>query len=86
MQGPSRQAYAAFDDRLDAALAAGAGQAAEPAAATGVVAGDSVATIGESLFAFAGLLRDQPLVRRALTDPGRSPDEREALVRRLVGD
>jgi F-type H+-transporting ATPase subunit delta len=75
MQGASREAYAAFDERLDAVLATTGADAAERAAA-----------IGESLFAFAAMLRAQPAVRRALTDPGRSPDDRAGFVQRLVGD
>ncbi|HZY27878.1 MAG TPA: F0F1 ATP synthase subunit delta [Jiangellaceae bacterium] len=75
MQGASRAAYAAFDERLDAALAS-----------TGADAGQRAAAIGDSLFAFADMLRAQPAVRRALTDTGRSPDDRAAFVRRLVGD
>jgi F-type H+-transporting ATPase subunit delta len=75
MQRVSREAYAAFDERLEAALAR-----------TGADAAQRAAAIGESLFAFAGMLRTQPAVRRALTDPGRSPDDRAAFARRLVGD
>jgi F-type H+-transporting ATPase subunit delta len=75
MQGPSRAAYAAFDERLDTALAS-----------AGADAGQRAASIGDALFAFAGMLRAQPAVRRALTDLGRSPDDRAALARRLVGD
>lgn len=71
MQGSSQQAYAAFGERVDAAIGQDSGAAA---------------TIGDSLFAFAGMLREQPAVRRALTDPGRSADDRAALAQTLVGD
>ncbi|MGH8824442.1 MAG: F0F1 ATP synthase subunit delta [Jiangellaceae bacterium] len=71
MRGRSRQAYAEFGERLDAAVGRD---------------GRTAQTIGEALFGFAGLLRDQPAVRRALTDPGRSGDDRAGLVRALVGD
>ncbi|WP_053203196.1 F0F1 ATP synthase subunit delta [Jiangella muralis] len=42
--------------------------------------------VGEALFAFANLLDSRPSVRRALTDTGRAPDDRETLLRRLAGD
>lgn len=71
MQGASRQAYAALGEGLDAAV--GRDQAA-------------AVTIGDALFAFAGMLREQPAVRRALVDTGRSPGDRAGLVRTLVGD
>ena len=38
------------------------------------------------MFNVAGLLWAAPAIRRALIDPGRSPDDRAALVNRLVGD
>ncbi|PZF85775.1 F0F1 ATP synthase subunit delta [Jiangella anatolica] len=40
--------------------------------------------VGDALFAFANLLDSRPSVRRALTDTGRTPDDREALLRRLA--
>lgn len=49
-------------------------------------AADRASAVGDALFAFANLLDSRPSVRRALTDTGRTPDDREALVRRLVGD
>lgn len=49
-------------------------------------AADRASAVGDALFAFANLLDSRPSVRRALTDTGRAPDDREALVRRLVGD
>ncbi|MGH8775937.1 MAG: F0F1 ATP synthase subunit delta [Jiangellaceae bacterium] len=71
MRGPSRQAYAALGGRLDAAIGRDQGTAA---------------TIGDAMFGFSEMLRGQPAVRRALTDPGRSGDDRAALVRALAGD
>ncbi|TDD66034.1 F0F1 ATP synthase subunit delta [Jiangella aurantiaca] len=49
-------------------------------------AADRASAVGDALFAFANLLDSRPSVRRALTDTGRTPDDREALVRRLLGD
>lgn len=54
--------------------------------------GDSstLETVATELFAVAGLIDGQPTLRRALTDPSRSPDEREELIvgllRTRVGD
>jgi F-type H+-transporting ATPase subunit delta len=71
MKGPGREAYAAFDERLESAVGGSA---------------DTAVAIGSALFAVAGLLREHPVLRRALTDPGRSPDDRETLARNLLGD
>ena len=71
MRGPSREAYAAFSERLDAALGRSDADAS---------------TIGDALFAVARLLRQQPAVRRALIDPGRSGDDRAALAQALIGN
>ncbi len=49
-------------------------------------AGGDAAKIGDALFSFAELLDARPSVRRALTDTGRGPADREALLRRLTGD
>ncbi|TDE15030.1 F0F1 ATP synthase subunit delta [Jiangella asiatica] len=49
-------------------------------------AADRASAVGDALFAFANLLVSRPSVRRALTDTGRSADDREALLRRLVGE
>jgi F-type H+-transporting ATPase subunit delta len=75
MQGPSREAYKAVAARVDDALSG-----------TGDGAAERATSIGDALFTVAGLLWAEPAVRRALTDPGRSPDDRAALVNRLVGD
>ena len=70
MKGPGREAYAAFDERLQAAVGSA----------------DAATAVGAALFAVASLLREQPALRRALTDPGRSPDDRETLARALLRD
>jgi F-type H+-transporting ATPase subunit delta len=75
MQGPSREAYKAVAARVDDALSGAGDGAAERAT-----------SIGDALFNVAGLLWAEPAIRRALIDPGRSPDDRAALVNRLVGD
>jgi F-type H+-transporting ATPase subunit delta len=75
MQGPSREAYKAVAARVDEALSDAGDGAAERAT-----------SIGAALFNVAGLLWAEPAIRRALIDPGRSPDDRAALVNRLVGD
>jgi F-type H+-transporting ATPase subunit delta len=69
MTGPGRDAYAAFDERLQTAVGGSA---------------DAATAVGAALFAVAGLMREQPAVRRALTDTGRSPDDRETLARTLL--
>ncbi|MET0522561.1 MAG: F0F1 ATP synthase subunit delta, partial [Jiangellaceae bacterium] len=74
MQGASREAHKALAARVDDALGG-----------TGDGAAQRATTIGEALFTVAGLLWAEPAVRRALTDPGRSPDDRAALANRLVG-
>ena len=71
MQGASREAYAALGDRLEGAVGR---------------TGADAAAIGDSLWSFAGLLRERPTLRRALTDPGRSGDDRAALAQALVGN
>jgi F-type H+-transporting ATPase subunit delta len=69
MSGPGRDAYTAFDERLETAVGGSA---------------DAATAVGGALFAVAGLMREQPAVRRALTDTGRSPDDRETLARTLL--
>ena len=75
MQGPSRGAYKVVAARVDDALSG-----------TGDGAAERATSIGDALFTVAGLLWAEPAVRRALIDPGRSPDDRAAFVNRLVGD
>ena len=43
-----------------------------------------LAAVADEIWAVAGLLRTQPRLRRALTDPSRSGEERAALIRSLV--
>ena len=74
MQGASRQAHKALAAQVDDALGG-----------TGDGAAQRAASIGDALFTVAGLLWAEPAVRRALIDPGRSPDDRAALANRLVG-
>ena len=69
MKGPGREAHAAFDQQLENAVDGSA---------------DRATAIGAALFAVAGLMREQPALRRALTDIGRSPEDREALARTLL--
>jgi F-type H+-transporting ATPase subunit delta len=75
MQGPSREAHKALATRVDDALRG-----------TGDGAAQRATSIGDALFTVAALLSAEPAVRRALTDPGRSPDDRAALARRLFGE
>ncbi|ROT31595.1 F0F1 ATP synthase subunit delta [Micromonospora sp. HM5-17] len=72
MQAASRESYAAARQRLDA-YAAGA-----PA--------DRIATTGDEIGLVADLLRREPRLRRALSDPARSGEDRSALLRNLLGD
>lgn len=71
MSEAGAQAHAALRGRLDAVLAQADGFAAE---------------LGDALLSVAGLLDSRPSVRRALTDTGRTPDDREALVRQLISE
>ncbi|MFB9235455.1 F0F1 ATP synthase subunit delta [Plantactinospora siamensis] len=66
MQAASRESYAAAAERLDAYA-----RGAEPAA---------VATTGDEVLSVARLLRDQPRLRRALSDPARSGGDRSGLA------
>jgi F-type H+-transporting ATPase subunit delta len=70
MRAASRQSYATARERLDA-LAAGTPP-------------DRLRTIADELLAVAGLLADQPRLRRALSDPSRSGEDRAGLLRGLV--
>ena len=44
----------------------------------------SVVATGDELLAAADVLRRQPRLRRALSDPSRSPEDRTALFRRVL--
>ena len=72
MATAGRESYRTALDRLRAVLAhADAG---------------SIGATGEELLAVAAMLRTQPGLRRALTDPGRSAEHRVALLRDLLHD
>ncbi|AGL20574.1 ATP synthase F1 subunit delta [Actinoplanes sp. N902-109] len=70
MAAVNREAYAAAADKL----------AADSASVTAA----QLATIADEILAVARLLRGEPRLRRALTDPSRSADDRAALFRSLV--
>lgn len=70
MRAASRESFAAARERLDQ-LALGA----DPA---------RLRTTADELLAVADLLRAQPRLRRALSDPARSGSERGALLRELL--
>jgi F-type H+-transporting ATPase subunit delta len=70
MLGPSRESLAATQERLETLLAS---------------AGTEPAGLADDLFAVTALLGANPGLRRALTDPARTPDEKAALVERLLG-
>jgi F-type H+-transporting ATPase subunit delta len=74
MQGVSRESFVAGQVRLEALLAAPAGDAsaAGPAA------------VGEDLFGVTDLLAANPGLRRALTDPSRDGEAKASLVTRLL--
>jgi F-type H+-transporting ATPase subunit delta len=72
MQAASRESYAAARQRLDAY--------ARDADATRIAAaGDEIGTV-------AGLLRREPRLRRALSDPARGGDDRAALLNAVLGE
>lgn len=70
MRGVSRDSLAAGRERLEALLAARPSEAA---------------TVGDELFAVTGLLAANAGLRRALSDPARSAEDRANLVHRLLG-
>jgi F-type H+-transporting ATPase subunit delta len=72
MQAASRESYAAARERLDAYT-----RDADAAA---------IAATGDELGAVADLLRREPRLRRALSDPARSGEDRSALLRDILGD
>jgi F-type H+-transporting ATPase subunit delta len=69
VQGPSREAVAAGQERLEALLAAGTADSA---------------SLGDELFEVTALLTANPGLRRALTDPARPAQARVALVSQLL--
>lgn len=66
----SQQAYAAAAEKL--------------AADTGTATAAQLATVADEILSVAGLLRAQPRLRRALTDPARSGSDRADLLRSLL--
>lgn len=70
MEAASRQSYAAATEHLDR-VAAGATP-------------EDLATVADQLLAVAELLVGQPRLRRALSDPARSGDDRAGLLRGLL--
>jgi F-type H+-transporting ATPase subunit delta len=66
----SQQAYAEAAEKL--------------AAETGTATAAQLATVADEILSVAGLLRAQPRLRRALTDPARSGSDRAELLRSLL--
>lgn len=69
LQGVSRQAAGASVDELDRVLDR---------------AGESPATVGDELFAVTALVDAEPTLRRTISDPSRTADERAALLDALL--
>ncbi|XVU24492.1 F0F1 ATP synthase subunit delta [Actinoplanes sp. CA-054009] len=65
-----QQAYAEAADKLTGS--------------TGTATAAQVATVGDEILSVAGILRAQPSLRRALTDPSRSGADRAELLRSLL--
>jgi F-type H+-transporting ATPase subunit delta len=61
-----------------------AGAADKLADVTGTATAGQLATVADEILSAAGLLRAQPRLRRALTDPSRSGSERAELLRSLL--
>jgi len=70
MTGPARESYAAALERLESLLT---GERPVP-----------LAGVGDEILSFARLLAREPRLRRALSDPARSGEERAALLRSIV--
>jgi F-type H+-transporting ATPase subunit delta len=71
MQGASRESLAAARETLGTLIRSG---------------DTDLRALGDELFDLTGLLDREPALRRALTDPARSGDDRAALARAVVGD
>ncbi|WP_319460777.1 F0F1 ATP synthase subunit delta [Micromonospora sp. RTP1Z1] len=71
MQAASRESYRVAAERLDAYV-----RGAEPSA---------VASTADDILSVATLLRREPRLRRALSDPGRSGEDRAGLLAGVVG-
>jgi F-type H+-transporting ATPase subunit delta len=69
MLGPSRESVATAADRLEALLGS---------------AGVDAAGLGDDLFSVTALLAGNPGLRRALSDPARTADDKAALADRLL--
>jgi F-type H+-transporting ATPase subunit delta len=61
-----------------------AGAVAKLAADTGEATAEELATVADEILSVAGLLRAEPRLRRALTDPSRGGRERGDLLRSLI--
>lgn len=72
MRSASRTSYAAVQEQLDAY--------ADHASSA------DLRTLGEQLISVAALLSQQPRLRRVLSDPSRSGEDRAGLLRSLVSD
>jgi F-type H+-transporting ATPase subunit delta len=70
MRGSSRESLAAARDRLDALTRD---------------QGVDLARVGDELFSVLGVLVREPRLRRSLSDPARSGDDKAALLRSLFG-
>ena len=68
MRGVSRASLAEVEERLEPLTA-------DP---------ELSAALGDELFGVAGLLATQSVLRRALADPSRVPEQRSALARSLL--
>jgi F-type H+-transporting ATPase subunit delta len=73
MRGQSRTSLALARERLDPVLSAGGGASASDTAA-----------LGGELFSVVALLDGSTALRRALTDPSRSGDDKAGLAQRLL--
>jgi F-type H+-transporting ATPase subunit delta len=71
MQAASRDSYAAALERLESIVTA-----STP---------DQLVAVSDAVLAVADLLRREPRLRRALSDPARSGEDRAGLLRALVG-
>ena len=66
----NRESYADASDKLNAD--------------TSTASAQQLATVADEVLSVAGLLRAEPRLRRALTDPSRGPADRASLLRGLV--
>jgi F-type H+-transporting ATPase subunit delta len=72
MEAVGRESYGALSDKLEA-FAQGADA-------------DRLTEVADEILAIGGLLRREPRLRRALSDPARAGDERSGLLRALLAD